>query len=110
MKKTVAAILIASFAGCGEEPQPPVRTKAPEPAPVAKVDKKIQVPPPPPPPVEKPKPPPPPPDEKPKPPSAPVPKALLDPGAPEWRVTAPASYKAKFSTSKGDFTIEVTRE
>jgi peptidyl-prolyl cis-trans isomerase A (cyclophilin A) len=120
MKNMITANLIASIAGalallcagCGEEPQPPVRTKAPEP--VAKADQKA-------PPVPKPEvkpqrtpapppPPPPPSDDKPKPPPASVPKALLDPGAPEWRVTAPATFKAKFSTSKGDFTVEVTRE
>jgi peptidyl-prolyl cis-trans isomerase A (cyclophilin A) len=111
----IAAIFVVSLAGCGEEPQPPIRTKAPEPQPpVAKADKKtppkIEVkpqPPPPPPPVE---PKPAPVDEKPKTPAAPVPKALLDPSGPEWRGPAPEKYKAKFSTSKGDFTIEVTRE
>jgi peptidyl-prolyl cis-trans isomerase A (cyclophilin A) len=115
MKKMITAIFIASLAACGEEPQPPVRTTAPEPKPVAKAEKKApptpkvevkpqQTPPPPPPP------PPPPQDDKPKAPPANVPKVLLDPTAPEWRVTAPATFKAKFSTSKGDFTIEVTRE
>jgi peptidyl-prolyl cis-trans isomerase A (cyclophilin A) len=111
MKKMITAILIASIAGCGEEPKPPARPTAPEPKPVAKAEKKA----PPAPKVEvKPQPPPPPPpppsDDKPKPPAANVPKVLLDPGAPEWRATAPATFKAKFSTSKGDFTIEVTRE
>jgi len=113
MKKMMTAILMVSIFGCGEEPQPPLRTKAPEPPPtVAKAEKK-----PTPPKVElKPQPPPPPPtppppvDEKPKTPSAPVPKVLLDPKLPEWTQTAPPTYKAKFSTSKGDFTLQVTRE
>src|SRR6185295_3536787 len=112
MKKMITAILLATtIAGCGEEPQPPARTSAPEPKPAAKAEKKappapkVDVKPQPPPP-----PPPPPPEDKPKPPSAAVPKVLLDPTLPEWTVTAPATYKAKFSTSKGDFVIQVTRE
>jgi peptidyl-prolyl cis-trans isomerase A (cyclophilin A) len=36
--------------------------------------------------------------------------ALLDPAAAAMRETAPASYKVLFSTSKGDFIVEVTRE
>jgi peptidyl-prolyl cis-trans isomerase A (cyclophilin A) len=110
----ITAIFIASMAACGEEPQPPVRNTAPEPKPVAKVDKKAQAPPPK---VEvkpqqTPPPPPPAPAPAPEPKAAPatVPKVLLDPAAPEWRVTAPATFKAKFSTSKGDFVVEVTRE
>jgi peptidyl-prolyl cis-trans isomerase A (cyclophilin A) len=34
---------------------------------------------------------------------------LLDPAGPAMNETAPAVYKALFSTSKGDFTIEVNR-
>jgi peptidyl-prolyl cis-trans isomerase A (cyclophilin A) len=110
MKKLMLAIFAASLASCSEEPQPPKRTKAPDAPPVVKVDKKVP-PPAPPPPEEKPKPPPPPEEKpKPRPPSGPIPKALLDPGAPEWRVTAPAEFKAKFSTTKGDFTILVVRD
>ena len=36
-------------------------------------------------------------------------KALLDPSLPEWQEKAPDSFKAKFTTSKGDFTILVER-
>jgi len=36
-------------------------------------------------------------------------KTLLDPSLPEWKEQAPASFKAKFATSKGDFTIQVDR-
>jgi peptidyl-prolyl cis-trans isomerase A (cyclophilin A) len=35
---------------------------------------------------------------------------LLDPQSAAMNQTAPASYKALFSTSKGDFTIQVTRD
>jgi peptidyl-prolyl cis-trans isomerase A (cyclophilin A) len=35
---------------------------------------------------------------------------LTDPSAPELNQKAPAEYKAKFSTSQGDFVIKVTRE
>ena len=35
--------------------------------------------------------------------------ALLTPGAPAMQAQAPATYRAKFQTSAGDFTIEVTR-
>jgi len=38
-----------------------------------------------------------------------IPKALLDPSLPEWKEKAPDSFKAKFTTSKGDFTILVER-
>jgi peptidyl-prolyl cis-trans isomerase A (cyclophilin A) len=34
---------------------------------------------------------------------------LLDPKSPEMNKTAPAEFKVKFSTSKGDFTVQVTR-
>jgi peptidyl-prolyl cis-trans isomerase A (cyclophilin A) len=99
MQRIMTAILILSFAACGEEPPPPRMKKAPEPPPLAKKT------PPPPPPVDPPKPAPPP-----KPQSAPVPKILLDPSLPEWSKTAPAEYKVKFTTTKGDFTVKVTRE
>ncbi len=36
-------------------------------------------------------------------------KVLLDPSLPEWKEKAPDSFKAKFTTSKGDFTILVER-
>ena len=36
-------------------------------------------------------------------------KVLLDPKAPEMNKQAPGKFLAKFSTSKGDFTIEVQR-
>ncbi len=35
---------------------------------------------------------------------------LLDPKAPEMNQPAPPKFRAKFATSKGDFTIEVVRE
>src|SRR5881394_36564 len=100
MQKLLIASLLLSFAACSEEPPPPKPKKAPEPAPVVKKT------PPPPPPTP---PPPPPVDEKPKP-AAAAPKVLLDPTLPEWSQTAPAEYKAKFSTTKGDFVLQVTRE
>jgi len=100
MQKLLIATLLLSLASCSEEPPPPKPKKAPEPAPVVK---KVDLPPPPPPP------PPPPVEEKPKPQAA-APKVLLDPTLPEWTQTAPAEYKAKFSTTKGDFVILVTRE
>jgi peptidyl-prolyl cis-trans isomerase A (cyclophilin A) len=112
MKKLLAIVLVGSMISCGEEPQPPVRTKAPEAHSGGKIERKstAEITPPPKEQPKAPPPPAPPPEDKPKPPPADVPKALLDPGAPDWRVTAPDKYKAKFSTSKGDFTIEVTRE
>jgi len=36
-------------------------------------------------------------------------EALRDPSAPFWREHAPASYRAKFETTKGVFVLEVTR-
>lgn len=99
MKNLLAAVLLAAAAGCGEEPAPPRRPQAPEARP--KQEPKA---PPAEPQAEKPKPPP---DEKPK---APISKVLLDPTLPEWTVTAPATYKVKFATSKGDFVLEVTRD
>ena len=38
------------------------------------------------------------------------PDPLLDPQSPAMNQTAPAAYKVLFSTSKGDFTIDVNRE
>jgi peptidyl-prolyl cis-trans isomerase A (cyclophilin A) len=37
------------------------------------------------------------------------PKVLLDHSLPEWKEKAPDSFKAKFATSKGDFTVLVER-
>jgi peptidyl-prolyl cis-trans isomerase A (cyclophilin A) len=99
MKRIMTAIVLLAFAACGEEPLPPKPKKAPEPPPLAKKT------PPPPPPSDPPKP-----VTPPKPPAADVPKILLDPTLPEWSKTAPAEYKAKFSTTKGDFTVLITRE
>jgi len=45
-------------------------------------------------------------DDKPK---SEVPKALLDPSLPEWKEKAPDKFRAKFTTSKGDFTVLVER-
>jgi len=42
--------------------------------------------------------------------SAPQRNALLDPEHPEWDAPAPAVFRARFSTSKGDFVIEVRRD
>ena len=36
-------------------------------------------------------------------------KTLLDPSLPEWKEKAPDTFKARFSTSKGDITILVER-
>jgi peptidyl-prolyl cis-trans isomerase A (cyclophilin A) len=36
-------------------------------------------------------------------------KPLLNPGSAEMNQTAPDKYRVQFSTSKGDFTVEVTR-
>src|SRR5688572_10683305 len=104
MQKLMIALLLLPFAGCAEEPAPPKPKKAPEPPPVVK---KVE------PPAEKPKPPSPPPVEDKKPPtpaSESVPKVMLDPTLPEWSQTAPAEFKVKFSTSKGDFLVQVKRE
>jgi peptidyl-prolyl cis-trans isomerase A (cyclophilin A) len=46
-------------------------------------------------------------DEKPKAPE--IPKVLLDPSLPEWKEKAPDTFKARFTTSKGDFTVLVER-
>lgn len=40
----------------------------------------------------------------------PDPKVLQDPSLPAWKEKAPDEFKAKFTTSKGDFVIEVKRE
>jgi peptidyl-prolyl cis-trans isomerase A (cyclophilin A) len=100
MQKLLIATLLFSFAaGCSEEPAPPMPKRAPDSKPVAKKTE----PPPAPPPAPTPAP------EPPKP-AKDVPKNLLDPTLPEWNLTAPAEYKVKMSTSKGDFVIHVTRE
>jgi peptidyl-prolyl cis-trans isomerase A (cyclophilin A) len=44
-----------------------------------------------------------------QPPAAGSPNALLDPGSAEMRKEAPATYRARFETSAGNFTVEVTR-
>lgn len=100
MHRLLIATLILSLAGCAEEPPPPKPKKAPEP--VAKKVDPMPPPPPPPPPAPAPV------EDKTRPKE--IPKMLLDPSLPEWNQTAPAQYKVKFSTSKGDFTIQVTRE
>ena len=103
MKKMMIAILLGSFAACTPEPPPPKPKAPPSPAPIAK---KADVP------VEKPAPPPTPTpvDKKPPAPAVATPKVLLDPTLPEWSRTAPAEFKVKFTTSKGDFTMLVLRE
>jgi peptidyl-prolyl cis-trans isomerase A (cyclophilin A) len=42
-------------------------------------------------------------------PAAAAPAALLTPSSPDVQARAPATYRAKFTTSAGDFTVEVTR-
>ena len=103
MKKMMIAILLGSFAACTPEPPPPKPKAPPSRAPIAK---KADVP------VEKPAPPPTPTpvDKKPPAPAVATPKVLLDPTLPEWSRTAPAEFKVKFTTSKGDFTMLVLRE
>ena len=103
MKKMTIAILLVSFAACSPEPPPPKPKAPPSPPPVAK---KVEAP------VEKPAPPPTPPpaDKKPPAPALATAKVLLDPTLPEWSQTAPAEFKVKFSTSKGDFTVLAVRE
>jgi peptidyl-prolyl cis-trans isomerase A (cyclophilin A) len=111
-KMMIATLFLAFAAGCEDE-QPPKRVKAPEPpdkkaAPaVAVKEVRPQLPPP----EETPKPPPPVEPAGKNPPSAPAAaKVLLDPSLPEWSQTAPAEFRVKFSTSKGDFTALVKRE
>lgn len=41
--------------------------------------------------------------------AAPTAEALTNPGAPANQGPAPATYRARFQTSAGDFTVEVTR-
>src|SRR5579864_4486405 len=94
-KWMIVLLVLVPLAACGEEPQPPRRIQAPEPNPPAKVPASKS---------------PPPEEKKPEPPASPISKVLLDPSLPEWIGQAPAEFKAKFSTSKGDFTILVTRE
>jgi peptidyl-prolyl cis-trans isomerase A (cyclophilin A) len=106
MQKTTLALLVLVFAGC-EEGVPPPPPKPPAMAPPASVGETkslaspaaqegttkpgAQ-------------------EENPKTPPAAVSKVLLDPSLPEWSQTAPAEFKVKFSTSKGDFTVQVKRE
>ena len=86
MHKTLIALLfLASAAGCGEDPEPPRRTVAPGDAAPAAPGSSSGIP------------------------IVPATRVLLDPSLPEWVGVAPAEFKAKFTTSKGDFTIQVTR-
>src|ERR1700704_139357 len=98
MKRIALALLIVSFTACSEDPEPPRRTKAPEPVkaekkpaptPVVKGGEPKPAPPPPPEPVK----------DKEKPPAPAVAKALLDPALPEWTQQAPAEFKVKFTNS-----------
>jgi peptidyl-prolyl cis-trans isomerase A (cyclophilin A) len=100
-KLMIAVFVLVPLTGCGQEPEPPKRVRAPEPNPPATASEHAQAPKPPPPP---------PPNAKAEAPEAPVNKVLLDPSLPEWVGEAPAVFKARFTTSKGDFTILVTRE
>ena len=102
MQKTMIALLLLTLVGCSEDPPPPKLKKAPDPAQIAKAaEKKPEL-------ISPPK------EEPTKPPPAPaaaqVSKVLLDPTLPEWSQPAPAEYKVKFVTSKGDFTVLVQRE
>jgi peptidyl-prolyl cis-trans isomerase A (cyclophilin A) len=96
------ALLFLSLVGCTEDAPPPKIKKAPDPTPVMRAPEK-KADPVPVPVMEPPKP-------APAPAATPVSKALLDPSLPDWSQTAPAEYKVKFSTSKGDFTVLVQRE
>src|SRR5580765_1723066 len=99
-KLTMALLLLVPVAGCGEDPEPPRRVKAPEPPnPVTKTPAPVQ--------TTKPQPPE---DKRPEAEAGPVAKVLLDPSLPEWRGQTPAEFQAKFPTSKGDFVIQVTRK
>jgi peptidyl-prolyl cis-trans isomerase A (cyclophilin A) len=95
----VAAVLAAACNKKTEAPAPEAKTAEPAPAPPP--------PPPAPPPVT-------PPTEATAPPPAPekaaskAPAALLDPS--KLTDKAPAKYKVKFSTTKGDFVVEVHRD
>lgn len=107
-KLLIALVLVAPLAGCGPDPEPPKRTKAPEATSPGSGDKKA-------PSLIQPKPPPPPPPPaEPKmpdlPPPTPINKVLLDPSLPEWVGAAPPEFKVKFTTSKGDFVMLVNRE
>jgi len=97
-----ALILVASLSACGEDPEPPKRTRAPEVTPPMVGEKKSPAPIPPTPPPE--------PKKPDLPPPAPINKVLLDPSLPEWVGAAPPEFKVKFTTSKGDFVMLVTRE
>lgn len=44
-----------------------------------------------------------------QPPSPPATGASLDPASPQMQATAPATFRARFETSAGSFTVEVTR-
>lgn len=99
------AFLLLACAGCEEEklpppPKPPAAV-APVPAPERKPPPSL---------VDQDRPKPVVREENPKTPPSVVSKALLDPSLPEWSQTAPAEFKVKFSTSKGDFTVLVKRE
>ena len=59
--------------------------------------------------VEAPKPPAPPPPSAPAVSGPPLPAPLLDPTHPEATAIAPSEFRAKFETSKGDFTVFVYR-
>ncbi len=100
MHRTLIALLVLALAGCSEEQPPPKPKQAPEPVIAKAPEKKPE---PPAAPKEEPKPPPPPP-------ASAAPKVLLDPSLPEWSQAAPAEFKVKFATSKGDFTVVVQRE
>jgi peptidyl-prolyl cis-trans isomerase A (cyclophilin A) len=111
-KQLIAALLLVSIAACGDEPEPPRRTVAPETKPVAKAPEPVKaqvervpnLPPPPPAPEKKAEP------KAPDVPATPVNKVLLDPSLPDWVGQAPTEFKVKFSTTKGDFTMQVVRE
>ncbi|HZE97614.1 MAG TPA: peptidylprolyl isomerase [Planctomycetota bacterium] len=99
MLKTTLALVLLALAACGEDPLPPKRTTAPESNPPA-VKPEVKRPDPDtnkPAAVEEKKP-------------GAVSKILLDPSLPDWLVKAPAEFKVKFTTSKGDFIMLVNRE
>jgi peptidyl-prolyl cis-trans isomerase A (cyclophilin A) len=87
------AFALAPFTGCSEDPPPPPPRK--------KVEPKMEAP------KEKP------PEKPAETPDASVPKKVnpdLDPSNPVFKQQAPAEFRVRFTTTKGEFDVKVTRE